>query len=304
MGWWKWLAGIAAFAAIAFSAAVFWTIYRLDVEQVTDDLHVIYGAGGNVGVLRTGEGTVIVDTMTLAWQGKRIRETAEALTGEPVVMIINTHYHLDHTHGNPGFEPGTRVVSTTRTREHLETFDADFWEGDAAQLLPNETFDEERRLQVGSKTLTLLWPGRGHTDGDLVVLFEEERVAHMGDLFFNRHYPNIDLEAGGSVVRWPGTIDSALTLPFDIIIPGHGPVSGKERLREFRAFLAQLARIAERAVDGGVPVDEFVLTDELTTDREFTEIRMLVPLGLDRPFVLRRAWEEASALKSAQGPGT
>ena len=62
---------------------------------------MIKGLGGNVGVLATGDGTVLVDTMTLEAQGAAIRETAEALTGEPVVMIINTHYHLDHTHGNP-----------------------------------------------------------------------------------------------------------------------------------------------------------------------------------------------------------
>jgi glyoxylase-like metal-dependent hydrolase (beta-lactamase superfamily II) len=113
------------------------------VERVTDDLHMIKGLGGNVAVLKTGAGAVIVDTMTFTMQGTRIRHLAESLTGEQVVMVINTHYHGDHTHGNPGFLPGTQVLSTTRTLEHLNTLDAAYWTGDAAVLLPNHTFEKD-----------------------------------------------------------------------------------------------------------------------------------------------------------------
>ena len=88
-------------------------------------------------------------------------------------------------------------MSTERTLSHLETLDADFWEGDAA-LLPNETFSDRISVEIGGKRLELMHPGRGHTDGDLVVLFADEGYIHMGDLLFNDHYPNIDLEAGGS----------------------------------------------------------------------------------------------------------
>ncbi|MDZ7684922.1 MAG: MBL fold metallo-hydrolase [Gammaproteobacteria bacterium] len=107
MRWWIWLLVVVGAAGLILGGLIFRTAYRLDVEQLSDDLYVLYGAGGNVGVLATGEGTVIVDTMTLAYQGSRIREVAAELTGEPVVMIINTHYHLDHTHGNPAFPKGT-----------------------------------------------------------------------------------------------------------------------------------------------------------------------------------------------------
>jgi glyoxylase-like metal-dependent hydrolase (beta-lactamase superfamily II) len=64
--------------------------------------------------------------MTLPLQGQRIREKARELTGAETVLVINTHYHLDHTHGNPAFEPGTRVLSTERTLSHLKALDADF----------------------------------------------------------------------------------------------------------------------------------------------------------------------------------
>ena len=120
---------IALLAVVIGAAAYALYLYResrqFEVTQLTSDLHMISGDfGGNVGVLKTGAGTVIVDTMTFTQQGEAIRTLAEEITGEPVIMIINSHYHLDHTHGNPGFEPGTRVVATARTLEHLQELDA------------------------------------------------------------------------------------------------------------------------------------------------------------------------------------
>ena len=63
-------------------------------------------------------------------------------------------------------------------------------------------------LQVGGKTLELIHPGAGHTDGDLVVLFRDEQVLHTGDLMFSGYYPNIDLEAGGGVQQWVATLET------------------------------------------------------------------------------------------------
>lgn len=284
------LIGLAVVVA-GFFAVVGFTIHGLEVEQVTDDLHVIYGMGGNVGVLKTDDGTVIIDTMTLEYQGERIRDLAESLTGSPVIMIINTHYHLDHTHGNPAFESGTRVVATERTLHHLHATDAAYF-SEAMELMPNETFSDEMELNVGGKTIRLIHPGRGHTDGDLVAVMVEESAVHLGDLFFHKHYPNIDLEAGGSVQQWGQTLDNVLALDFERVIPGHGPVTGREALRQFQAFINQLAEIGRWAKAEGVSLEETKATGRLTEDAGYVPIRMVIPIGLDRGFVLGRAWEE------------
>jgi glyoxylase-like metal-dependent hydrolase (beta-lactamase superfamily II) len=208
--------------------------------------------------------------------------------------VINTHYHLDHTHGNPAFEPGTRVLSTERTLSHLKALDADFWSGDAAELLPNETFADRQTLTIGGKTLELVHPGRGHTDGDLVVLFAEEGVIHMGDLLFNGHYPNIDLEAGGTVQGWPQTLDRVAPMSFDRVIPGHGPTTDRVGFAQFRTFMVQLGEIGRRAAAEKISLENTLATDQLTADAGYVPIRFIISLGLDREFVLRRAWEEAT----------
>ena len=221
-------------------------ITLLDHEAVTDSVHVIYGVGGNVAVLRTQRGAVIVDTMTFPIQGRRIRDLAERLGGGPTQAVVNTHYHADHTHGNPAWPAGTRIVATERTRAYLERFDPAFWEDSAAGSAPNDLFTDDHDLRIGDKTIRSYYLGRGHTGGDLVVLFVEDRVLHTGDLFSNRRYPNIDLEAGGSVQQWAETLERVLALDFDKVIPGHGPVTDRAGLLEFQRFIAELAEFRER----------------------------------------------------------
>lgn len=282
---------------------LFISIRTISVEQLSADLHVLRGVGSNTTVLRTDAGTVVVDSMTFPMQGALIKAKAEELTGMPVILLINTHYHLDHTHGNPAFDVGTQVVSTHRTLSHLEALDASFWEGDRAQLLPNETFGDELRIDLGNKTLLLKTLGRGHTDGDLVVLIEEEETIVMGDLFFNRHYPNIDLEAGGSVQEWSATLDAAFALDFDVVVPGHGATTDSLGMRDFQRFIGQLATIGQMAVIDQTPLADVLKSDRLNADKGYTQVTLAgIPIGLTRDFVLRRAWEESTGNFTLKNP--
>jgi cyclase len=255
---------------------------------------VLSGVGGNVGVLVTSDGAAVVDTMTFVRQGSAIRAAVREITPQPIVTVLNTHYHRDHTHGNPAFPVGTKVVSTARTLEHLKTRDADFWkERPAADLLPNETFDgATKELQLGGKTIRAYHLGRGHTDGDMVVLFVEDRVVHVGDLFFHGHYPNIDLEAGGSVRLWAGTIDKVLALPFDVVIPGHGPATSRAALERFRDFMATLWTETNAIRDRGGSLEEATRLVDL--DRFGLTPLWFAP-SLNRSFVIERTWDEITA---------
>jgi glyoxylase-like metal-dependent hydrolase (beta-lactamase superfamily II) len=293
------LAALLVFAAGALAVYVWTGIHDFEVEELTPDVHVISGWGGNVTVLRTGAGAVVVDTMTFRMQGEEIRELAEELGGGPVTAIVNTHYHRDHTHGNPGFAPGTRVVATERTLEHLRARDAAYWEGEAALTLPSDTFSEEHELRVGDKTIRSFHLGRGHTDGDLVTLFVEDRVLVTGDLLFRFRYPNIDLEAGGSVPAWIETLDRAAELDFDRVVPGHGPITDREGIRAFQGFLRELWEVGSEAAGAGLSLDETLAQAKLTTDAGYDVIGVPFVFRLDRDFVIRRAWEEATGAAGA-----
>lgn len=296
-----------AILVLVVAGIYWWQFGVLHVEEVRPDLHVITGLGGNVGVLVTDAGVVVVDTMTWPRQGRLIRREIARLTDQPVVAIINTHYHLDHTHGNPAFPAGTKVVATAKTLEHLRTLDAGFWRDPPARdLLPNELVDVQPHdpadnkwtLSLGGKTIEATWLGRGHTDGDLVVRFVEDRVLQTGDLFFNGFWPNIDLEAGGSVRWWPSTLDGVLDLDFDTVIPGHGPVATRADLERFRDFMESLWRqTSTLAAHGGSLADARAQVDL----EKFHMHRMWWFPFLSRRFVIGRAYQEARQLLANVG---
>jgi glyoxylase-like metal-dependent hydrolase (beta-lactamase superfamily II) len=292
----KVLGTIVVVVLISAAACLGWAYSRLTSlshERITDDVFVVHGFGGNVAVLRTDAGAVVVDSMTFPIQGSCIGELARELTGKPVVMIINTHYHRDHTQGNPGLPSAMRIVSTASTREHMLDVDGWFWR-DHRESLPAETFVHEHEISIGGKTIKLLHPGRGHTDGDLIALFVEDRVAHFGDLLFNARYPNIDLEAGGSVQEWPATLDRAAELDFEHVIPGHGELTDRDGIARFRAFIVELWDAGHRAAELGWTLEETLARVELTRNRGMQDYRIPFVLTLDRDFVVRRVWEEAT----------
>jgi glyoxylase-like metal-dependent hydrolase (beta-lactamase superfamily II) len=253
---------------------------------------MLSGIGGNVGVLVTDEGVLVVDTMTFVRQGEAIIERIRGFTHQRVLAILNTHYHRDHTHGNPAFFPGTKVIATARTLAHLTERDADYWRAEPARrLLPNLTFDTEQQITLGGKTVRIVHPGRGHTDGDLVVLFVEDGVLHAGDLFSNGVYPNIDLEAGGTVREWVATLDRVLALDFDTVIPGHGPLSDRAGLARFRTFVASLWEQTHGvAARGGSLADA---RRDVDLGRFGLRPLWFAP-HLNRRFVIARAYEEAT----------
>jgi cyclase len=290
----RWLlVGVAGVGVLGW-----WRVGSLDHVQLTDGVHMYTGVGGNVGVLVTSEGVVVVDTMTFVRQGTAIRAEVGELTPQPVVAVLNTHYHLDHTHGNPAFPIGTKVVATTKTLDHLRERDAEFWKGHPAEdLLPNDTFaGATKEMKLGGKTVRSYFFGRGHTDGDMVVLFVEDRVVDVGDLVFNGHYPSIDLEAGGSVKLWPATLDKVLALPFDTVIPGHGPPTNRRGIERFRDFMTSLWTQTAAIRERGGSVDDAVALVDLY---QFGLSPLWFAPSLNRGSVIRQTWKELTASRAS-----
>ena len=288
------LALVLLIVLAGFGGCVYNRLSHLGYESITEDTFMIRGFGSNVGVLRTDAGTVLVDSMTFPMQGKRIRALAEKLTGQPVRVVISTHYHLDHTHGNPAFDPATEFVSSAQTLANLHVRDADYWDGDNASSLPETTFEHEHEIKLGGKTVRLIHPGRGHTDGDAVVVFVEDRVLHTGDLFVNEMYPNIDLEGGGSLERWIETLDRVIAIDVDDVIPGHGLLADPKSIPTFQQDLRDLWSVGQRAAEQGLSLEQTLEGADLSAYSHFEVISVPFVFRLDRDFNVTRAWEEAT----------
>jgi glyoxylase-like metal-dependent hydrolase (beta-lactamase superfamily II) len=203
---------------------------KLDLVQVRDDLFVIHNdfVPGNTTALITSEGVVLVDDK-FEIDHDNIMAQLKKVTSQPVKYVINTHYHGDHSGGNAKLQAlnAQVVASEAARRKMVET---------KMPGLPNVTLENRLRLYVGGKRIEVHYLGRAHTNGDVVVLFPDHRVLSMGDMFtFGDATPQlVDYAGGGSAVEWTKTVENALQLEFDSVVPGHGAVTTKQELRKFR----------------------------------------------------------------------
>ena len=197
----------------------------LTIEKIADDLHVIIGSGGNVAVLTTDEGVILVDDK-FERNVPQIVEKVKSVTDKPIKYVLNTHQHGDHTGGNHLLMTSVEIVAHQNARANMVK--------NNQPGLPRVTFSDSAAVTLGGKEVRARYFGAGHTNGDAVIYFPTHKIAHMGDLFV-RGTPFIDYSAGGSSDAWMKTIDAVMGLEFDTVIPGHGPISKRRDLTKWKA---------------------------------------------------------------------
>ncbi len=231
---------------------------------------VIGGEGGNIAVLTGAEGTLLVDAK-FERLGTAVRAAVRALGGSDPTWLINTHFHFDHTDGNAGFaRTGARIVAHQNVRRRLA-------EGSSipafnlvtapapAEALPVVSFEQSLQLSLNGEQLDLEYLPAAHTDGDVLVRFEQADVIHAGDVWFNGMYPFIDAGNGGTLAGAIAGVDRVLALagPDTRIIPGHGSVGSRDDLATYRAMLATAQQRLTALKQQGLGADQAVAAKPL-----------------------------------------
>lgn len=243
---------------------------RLGVRKVADNVYMILGAGGNIGVYAGKDAVVVIDA-GLPDRAKDVVTAVGIVAKGTPDLLVNTHYHFDHVGANEALrEAGYSLVGHENVHKRLSekienTFLKMTFEPLPEKARPAVTFGEKLTLRPAGETLRLTHIPMAHTDGDAVVVFEKAGVMHTGDLFFNGTYPFIDLGVGGSVDGMIRACDTLLTMVDDKlkIIPGHGPVCGKVELQAFQDMLKQVRDAVKPLVEAGKTADEIVAADPL-----------------------------------------
>jgi len=208
----------------------------LTLNKVKEDLYNIEGDGGNVAVYVTGEGVILVDDK-FEQDHENIVAKVKSVTDQPVKYVLSTHHHADHSGGNARFLPTAEIISTANARTNIvEHKQSNAPPGVAPARV---VFTEECSVFLGGKEARARHYGRGHTNGDAIIYFPALRTIHTGDLMAGTT-PLIDYTGGGSVVEWIKTLDAAMKVDFDTVIPGHGPVTNKAGLMTYRNNIDKL----------------------------------------------------------------
>jgi glyoxylase-like metal-dependent hydrolase (beta-lactamase superfamily II) len=224
-------------------------------EDLRRNVGLFTGQGGTIGWLATPDGALAVDSQFPA----TAQACVEGLKGKSpkgVDMLINTHYHGDHTGGNATFRA---VVKSIVQQERCAKLHKDFTAkaGTAAQqAYADVTFGESWSRTLGDEKIWANYYGPGHTGGDAVIFFEKANVVHMGDLMFNRLHPRVDRPSGASIENWMSILDKVAKKHRDaMFIFGHAkagmPVTGPSKellyLKDYFSAVLDHARKGLRA---------------------------------------------------------
>src|ERR1700689_327211 len=190
--------------------------------------------------------------------------------------LVNTHANGDHCYGNQ-LVGGARIVSSQRTAAEMpelppaamaalveqapkmgrlgEVFLRCFGAFDFTGIelaLPQQTFSGELSLSVGDRELRLIEVGPAHTRGDTLVHAPAQRVLFSGDILFSQAHP---IAWAGPVSNWIAACDRIFALDVEVIVPGHGPLTDLDAVRELRAYFEYLYEEARaRHAEGMTPL--------------------------------------------------
>ena len=245
-----------------------WSKIQIKASKVSGNIYMLEGEGGNIAASIGEDGIVIVDD-EFAPLAEKIQAALKDLkiTDKPVRFVINTHYHGDHTGGNPPFaNSGSTVIAQDTVRKRLIS-GGTAGNGGSMKMevkpaekaaLPIITFEHDVTVHLNGEDIRALHFPAGHTDGDAIIFFPKNNVVHMGDDFVRYGFPFIDVASGGSVQGMADGVEKAVAqLPADVkVIPGHGQISNLDDVRTYIKMLRDTTAVVKKAIDAHKTVDQ------------------------------------------------
>lgn len=228
-----WMNGVA-FAQEAKLTEVLPNIYCM-VDTV--------GNGANATFLTTEEGVLVFDTRGSESEARQVLEAIRKETDQPVVYVVNSHFHNENISGNGVFKSARTIIAHKRALA-MTVLEAEREKRKVTAA--NLSFEKKLELRLGKYHLKLIHPGPAHTDGDLYVYIPKWRILITGGLVFNGIIPFL---GDSNVESWIHALREMEDLDAEVIVPGHGPAGGKPLVTQMKHYLMELRRFVNDALD-------------------------------------------------------
>lgn len=267
------------------------TSVEMEVKKISEHVYYVEGRPGiatdnegfisNAGFVVTSDGVVVFDSLGTPSLAAKLVEKIREITDQPIKRVVVSHYHADHIYGLQVFEElGVTIYAPLGAQKYIQSdaakarikerqFSLDPWVNEDTRLvLPDVTVSRSSRFTLGGLTFTINYLGRAHSDGDLAMLVEPDRVLFSGDIIFEKRIPFV---GNADTKHWLETLTRLETGGLTALIPGHGPASKQPKstislTRRYLAFLRDKM---------GAAVDEFDPFDEVYAKTDWSEFENL-----------------------------
>lgn len=227
---------------------------EIKTNKLAESIYMLEGSGGNIGALVGNDGIIIIDDQ-FAPLTEKIKVALSKISSKPIRFVINTHFHGDHAGGNENFGgQGAIIVAHDNVRKRLSVdylFEAlkQTQKASPYDALPKVTFADSVTFHMNGETVHVFYAKNAHTDGDVIIHFKESNIFHCGDVFVRYGFPFIDQGAGGSIDGMIKATENLISITNDQskIIPGHGAMSTKKDLIDYKNMLVT---VRNRVADG------------------------------------------------------
>lgn len=265
-----------------------------ELVKLADGVYGFIGKEGatNSGFIVTNEGVVVIDTQGPKDLAILLKKKIQEVTDKPVIYVVNTHYHGDHTFGNQYFKEAKEIISHENTKknliekdkQHREQFRKFFGENalEGFELtLPTKTFKDTLTLQAGGKTIELAYLGRGHTDGDIIVYLPIERIMFGGDLLYK---DRLSWLGDAYASEWIETLDKLKHFDAVIHVPGHGDIGDIGMLQNFQQYLMDLQLEVKKYIEKGKTLDEMKKEINLPKYKNWLKYKEWLPANVEKVY--------------------
>ncbi len=263
---------------------------EMTLRQVSEHVYFVEGVPGiatdnegfisNAGVIVTGAGVVVFDALGTPSLADKLLQKIRAITDEPIVRVIVSHYHADHIYGLQVFEDlDAEILAPVGAAEYLESehaqerleerrFTLDPWVNENTRLVyPDRFLSEGTRFRLGDVNFIATNVGNAHSEGDLTLYVEPDRVLFSGDIIFEGRVPFVG-EANTRL--WVQVLERMEREQLVALVPGHGGVAANpnDAISLTRRYLSFLRENMTAAVNDFIPFDEAYEAIDWTAFRE------------------------------------
>jgi len=207
----------------------------------------------------TNEGVLVADGQGSVEETQRMIDRIADITDQPITHVVICSDHGDHTVGNSAFPADAEFLAHPTSSATLEA-SANAPNRDAGVppiVLPSQIVDEREVLELGGRTIEILFLGRAHTGGDLVVHLPEEKILFMSEAYLNRVFPAM---RSAYPSEWVEMIEKAQAMDIDTYVPGHGFVDSsavlEEELDTYRRAVIRVIELATQQYEEGYGLED------------------------------------------------